>query len=96
MKKNNLIKVGDAINEFLKQEKLDVKLSRFAVKNSWKEIVGQHVANNTLEISFNEKIMFLTLKSAALKQELSYNKQQMIDNINRFCAYRLIEEIVFK
>lgn len=96
MKKNNLVKVGDAINEFLKQEKLDVKLSRFAVKNSWKEIVGEHIANNTLDISFNEKVMFLTLKSAALKQELSFSKQQMIDNINRFCGYRLIEEIVFK
>lgn len=96
MKKNNLIKVGDAINEFLKQEKLDVKLSRFAVKNSWKEIAGEHIANNTLDISFNEKIMFLTLKSAALKQELAFNKQQLIDNINRFCASRLIEDIVFK
>lgn len=96
MKKSNLIKVGDAINAFLKQEKLDVKLSRFAVKNSWKEIVGEHISNNTLDISFHEQIMFLTLKSAALKQELSFNKQQMIDNINRFCAYKLINEIVFK
>ncbi len=96
MKKNNLTHVGEAINEFLKQEKLDVKLSRFAVKNSWKEIVGELVANNTLEIGFNEQVLFLTLKSAALKQELSFNKQQLIDNINRFCAYRLISDIVFK
>lgn len=96
MKKNNLIRLGDAINEFLKQEKLDVKLSRFAVKNSWKEIVGEHIANNTLEIAFNEQTLFLTLKSAALKHELSFSKQQLIDNINRFCAYRLINEIVFK
>ena len=96
MRKDNLIKLGEAINEFLKQEKLDVKLSRFAVKNSWKEIAGEHVANNTIEIGFNDNVMFLTLKSAALKQELSFNKQQLIDNVNRFCAYRLIKDIVFK
>ena len=96
MKKSNLIKVGDAINEFLKQEKLDVKISRFTVKNSWSEIVGEHVANNTLDISFNDTVLFLTLKSAALKQELSFNKQKIIDNINHFCGSKLINDIVFK
>jgi hypothetical protein len=40
--------------------------------------------------------MFLTLKSAALKQELSFNKPKIIENINRFCGSRLINEIVFK
>ena len=96
MKKSNLIKVGDAINEFLKQEKLDVKISRFTVKNSWTEIVGEHISNNTLDISFNDTVMFLTLRSAALKQELSFNKQKIIDNINRFCGSKLINDIVFK
>ncbi len=96
MRKSNLIKVGDAIDQFLKQEKLDVKISRFTVKNSWADIVGEHVANNTLDISFNDTVMFLTLKSATLKQELSFNKQQIITNINRFCGSKLINEIVFK
>lgn len=96
MKKSNLVSVGDAINEFLKQEKLDVKLSRFAIKNSWEEIVGKHVANNTVNMSFNETTLFLTLKSAALKQELSFRKEDIITNINRFCGYRLIKDIVFK
>ncbi|MBP7808754.1 MAG: DUF721 domain-containing protein [Bacteroidia bacterium] len=96
MKKSNLIKVGDAINEFLKQEKLDVKISRFTVKKNWAEIVGEHVSNNTLDISFNDTVLFLTLKSASLKQELSFNKQQIITNINRFCGSKLINDIVFK
>ncbi len=96
MRKSNLIKVGDAINQFLKQEKLDLKISRFTVKNSWSEIVGDHIANNTTDISFNDTTLFLTLKSAALKQELSFNKQQIIDNINRFCGYKLIKDIAFK
>ena len=96
MRKSNLIKVGDAINQFLKQEKLDVKISRFSVKNSWNEIVGEHISNNTTEIAFNDTVLFLTLKSAALKQELSFNKQQIIENVNRFCGYKLINDIVFK
>lgn len=96
MRKDNLIKLGDAINEFLKEEKLDEKLSRFAVKNSWKEIAGDLIASNTVDIGFKEKCLFLTLKSAPLKQEVEYNKDQLIKNINTFCGKKFIEKIIIK
>lgn len=95
-KKSNLIKLGDAIDQLFKQEKLDLKISRFTVKNSWKDIVGELVANNTSDISFHEKVMFVTLKNAALKHELSFRKQEILDNINKFCGYRLIDELVIR
>ncbi len=95
-KKSNLIKLGDAIAQLFKQEKLDVRISQFTVKNSWKEIVGDVIANNTSEIFFNDKIIFVTLTSAALKHELSFRKEELISNINKFCGYRLIEQIVIR
>jgi len=95
-KKNNLIKLGDAIGQLFKQEKLDVKISQFTVKNSWKEIVGGMVAKSTTEIFFNDKIIFVTLSSAALKHELSFRKEEMINNINKFCGYKLVESIVIR
>ncbi len=95
-RKDNLIKLGDAINQIFKEEKLDLKISRFSVKNGWREIVGDHIANNTTDIYFSDKALFLTLRSAALKQELGFNKQEIIDKINRFCGYKLISDIVFK
>lgn len=96
MKKSNLIKLGDAINQLLKQEKLDVKLSRFTVKNSWSEIVGEMVAKNTTDIFFSEKTVFITLNSAALKHELSFRKEDLVNSINRFCGYKLVEQIVIR
>jgi len=95
-KKSNLIKLGDAISQILKEEHLDVKISRFTVKNSWKEIVGEMIAKNTTEISFREKTIFITLSSAALKQELLYRKEEIVNNINNFCRYRLIDTLVIK
>jgi predicted nucleic acid-binding Zn ribbon protein len=95
-KKSNLVKLGDAINELFRQENLDVKISQFTVKNSWKEIAGEPIAVNTTEIFFNGKTIFVTLKSAALKHELSFRKTELLDNINKFCGYRLIENIVIR
>jgi predicted nucleic acid-binding Zn ribbon protein len=95
-RRSNLIQIGDAIKQLFKEEKLDVKISRFTVKNSWKDIVGEVIAKNTSEIFFNDKVIFVTLTSAALKNELSYRKEEMVNNINKFCGYRLVEEIVIR
>jgi predicted nucleic acid-binding Zn ribbon protein len=95
-RKSNLIKLGDAISQLFKQEKLDVKISQFTVKNSWKEIVGDLVANNTTEIYFNDKIVFVTLHSAALKHELSFRKEDLVTMINKFCGYKLVDQIVIR
>lgn len=95
-KKNNLIKLGDAINQLFKQEKLDVKISQFTIKNGWKDIVGEVIAKSTTEIFFNDKIIFVSLNSAALKHELSFRKEEIVANINKFCGYKLVEQIVIR
>ena len=95
-KRNNLIKVGDAITELFRQEKLDIKISQFTVRNSWGEIVGEVIAKSTSEISFNDKSVFITLQSAALKHELSYRKEEIITAINKYCGYRLVDHLVIR
>ncbi len=95
-RKTNLIKLGDAISQLFKQENLDVKISQFAVKKSWNEIAGEPISVNTTDIFFNNKIIFVTLKSAALKHELSFRKEDLLNNINKFCGYKLVEQIVIK
>jgi predicted nucleic acid-binding Zn ribbon protein len=95
-KKSNLIKLGDAISELFKQQKLDVKIAQFTVKNSWKDIAGEMVAKNTKEIFFSDKVVFITIPSSALRHELSFRKKELLDNINKFCGTQLVNEIVIR
>lgn len=95
-KKSNLVRLGDVISEILRKDKLDVRIAQFSVKNSWKEIAGEMIARHTTSVHFNEKVVFVTLSNAALKHELSFRKQQLIDNINRFCGTNLVSELVIR
>lgn len=96
MKKSNLIKLGDAISQLFKQEKLDVRLSQFSIRNSWKEITGPMIAKNTTAIHFSDKTIFISLANAALKHELSFRKEELLANINKFCGYKLVHELVIR
>jgi predicted nucleic acid-binding Zn ribbon protein len=88
--------VGDAISQIFREEKLDVKISRFAIKNNWKDVVGEVIAKNTSDIFFNNKTIFITISNASLKHELSFRKDEILTNINKYAGYKLIETIVIK
>jgi hypothetical protein len=97
VKKNNLIKLGDAIQMIFKQEKLDVKMSRFAVKNAWEDIAGKVIANHTTNIFFDEqKNIYLSIDSSVVKNEALYSKEELVKKINTFCGYELVKSIIFK
>lgn len=95
-KKSNLIRLGDAISQLLKQEKLDVRLTQFNVRNNWKDIAGEIVARHTGEISFNGSTIFVSITSPALRHELSMRKQDLIRNINNYAGSSLVNEIVLR
>ncbi len=95
-RKTNLIKLGDAINQLFKQEKLDVKISQFSIKNNWKDIVGELIANSTSEIYFYETVIYISLTSPALKHDLSFKKEVVIKAINKYCGYNLVTQLVIK
>jgi predicted nucleic acid-binding Zn ribbon protein len=96
MRKSNLIKLGDAIQTILKEEKLDIKLSQHAVKNDWKSIVGIPIANHTSELYFNQRTLYVSIKSAVVRNEALYSKSVILENINKYCGYKLIDEIIIK
>ncbi len=95
-KNNNLIKLGDAISQIFKEEKLDEKYSIFAIRNGWEGIVGKSVAKHTTQINYAAGILFVSIDSAVMRNEISYAKVNIIEKVNKFVGKRLIKELVLK
>lgn len=97
MRKNhNLIKLGDAISQIFKEEKLDEKYSIFAIRNGWEVIVGKLIAKHTTQINYAAGILFVSVDSAVVRNETSYSKEEIIQKVNTFVGKRLIKELVLK
>lgn len=97
MRKNhNLIKLGDAISQIFKEEKLDEKYSIFAIRNGWEVIVGKLIAKHTTQINYAAGILFVSVDSAVVRNETSYAKEEIIQKVNTFVGKRLIKELVLK
>lgn len=95
-KNNNLIKLGDAISQIFKEEKLDEKYSIFAIRNAWEGIVGKTVAKHTTQINYAQGILFVSIDSPIIRNETAFVKENIIEKVNKFVGKRLIKELVLK
>jgi|ERR1051326_2142538 predicted nucleic acid-binding Zn ribbon protein len=96
MKDHNQRNIKQAIEELLKTYKLKEGLNEARLKNSWERLVGPLIANHTKDIRIHKKILYITLDSAALRQELLYGKEKLVDLLNESAGEKMVEDIVLK
>jgi|TARA_B100001093_G_scaffold276238_1_gene264003 hypothetical protein len=87
--------IKDLLNSVFKSYNQGYKYEETSVINSWDQIVGSMIAKNTSKIFINKKVLYLTLSSPALKNELRYHKLVLIDKINDFAEQKIINDINF-
>jgi|TARA_B100001059_G_scaffold228441_1_gene259544 predicted nucleic acid-binding Zn ribbon protein len=87
--------IKDLISTVFKSYDQGYKYEETSVINSWEQIVGTVIAKKTSKIFINKKVLYLTMTSPALKNELRYHKLVLIDKINDFAKQKIINDINF-
>jgi|TARA_Y100000385_G_scaffold269947_1_gene308524 hypothetical protein len=87
--------IKDLMSTVFKSYNQGYKYEETSVINSWEQIVGTMIAKKTSKIFINKKVLYLTLTSPALKNELRYHKLVLIDKINDFAKQKVINDINF-
>jgi predicted nucleic acid-binding Zn ribbon protein len=95
MTKDNTVSIGDAFKQFLKDEHLEQRFNEKKVVSIWKDLMGDMIANRTLKLFIKDKVLFVTLSSAPLKQELTGAKQKVIEVINNKIGTEVIKDVRF-
>ena len=94
-KRQNTQSIGDVIQQYIRKSGIQPKLDEAEIKKSWEDIVGKMIANHTTDIYLKNRKIYIRFNSAALKQELSYAKSNLIDNINRHIGRIIADEVIF-
>lgn len=85
----------DLIKQLLESYKLQDGITRTRLIGSWGKIAGKYIADQTENIYIKNKVLYLKLKSPALKHELSFAKSKLISTLNKHVDQEVITEIVF-
>jgi predicted nucleic acid-binding Zn ribbon protein len=94
MKRSNDQPLKDALEELLDSYHLKERVNEKRLIENWEKIFGKTISKYTKKISVRSAKLFLTIDSASLRQELTFNKVKMIERINESIAPGFVQEII--
>ena len=94
--KGNDRPLKDVILEILKKYRLQDHLEETRLIGDWEKVAGKMIASHTSGLQVRDGVLFVKVDSSALRQELQYRKEKLIDLLNKNAGKVLIREIVFR
>lgn len=95
MSKHNELTMKQAIQEMMQAYKLQPRMDELKLMASWAKVTGPMVQNRTRDLSIRNKVLYVKLESAALREELSYSREKLIQRLNEETGLTVINQVVF-
>ena len=96
MRGNNNRVIGDIIRKLMKNPKLAGKLDELDALQAWEEIIGKQICKYVADQKIYKGTLYVKLKSAVVRNELSYKKSELISQINNRLGKKLLTNIILK
>jgi hypothetical protein len=90
------LSLGEALQLFLKKSKLRTGVQAVQIEEVWEKIMGKTVAKYTDKLQIIGATLFITTTVAPLKNELVYQKEKIIELVNKELGEKVIKEVVVK
>jgi len=78
---------------FSTNKKLSRGYNEYNIDSIWRSTFGEMISQYTSQVRFHKGELTVYITSAALKQELSLNKQTIIDKLNKILKYKKINSL---
>jgi len=86
----------EAIEEMFRAYKLDFKFNETHLLTYWTEIMGKTIATRTTKLTIRNKVLYVQLTSAALKNDLNLSKTKVIALLNKAAGSEVLTDVVFQ
>ena len=96
MKGNGINSLENILKKIFNKPKIKKKLEETEVLNQIDEILGNNLTTYISKKYINNGILYIYLSSSVLRNELSFQKDSIIDSINNKLSKKIVKDIVFK
>jgi len=88
--------MGDAMKKFLEKSRLKNGIRAAQIDEIWEKIMGKTIAKYTNKIEIVQQTLFVHTSIAPLKQEIQFQKKQIIQRINEEFQDVIVKDIVIR
>ncbi len=88
--------LGDAMKKFLDNSRLKGAVQALQIEEVWEQLMGKTIARYTEKIHIHAGVLYINTSVAPLRQELLYQKENIVQRVNEALGEKVIKEVVIK
>ena len=96
MKRTDSEQVGGVILQYLREFGLETPLNEHRLLQAWDKVLGPAVSRYTKELRIYNQVLFVTISSAALRNELMMRRTELVARLNSEAGAQVITQIVLR
>ncbi len=90
------ITIGDALKDFIQNNRLEKGLDKVNAKESWDAVMGTAISKYTTDVKLDRETLYVQLSSSVLREELGYGREKIISLLNAELGKELIKKLVLR
>ena len=87
--------LGDLLMQYLRSEGLETPLLEYRIINAWGTVMGESISRYTSDIYIRNSILWVKIKSPALKQNLLMMHGDITRRLNAYVQSQVITDVHF-
>ena len=96
MKRGEIKSIADLVRLTCREEGLETPLNEYRLIQAWSQVLGPAVQSYTKNLQIHNQVLFVTLTSTVLRQELLMNRKTLVRKLNDHVKAQVITDIVFR
>lgn len=96
MRRRKTEEVAEIVPQVLRSIGLETPLNEWRAVSAWPEIMGGSVARETVDVRIYNQVMYVRIRSAAMRASLFMQRPALVRKINEYVKATVISEIVFR
>ena len=86
----------DALRQFLNKSKIKGDIQALQIEEVWEKLMGKTISKYTHSIKIIHHTLIITTNVGPLKQELLYQKENIIKRVNEALGEGVVKEVIIK
>lgn len=96
MSDHNQKSIKQALEDAFVSMRIRQKVAETRLVSSWENVMGKTISKHTRKIFLSKGTLFIYLDNPALKNELTYARERIIELVNESAGEELVKDVVIK
>jgi hypothetical protein len=88
--------LNELVDKIMRAYGLEKRMKEMDILKGWPEMMGIAVSNRTTSLHISNRILYITMDSSVMREELRNGKQIIIERVNQFAGTKIIEDVWFQ